>query len=141
MLRENFEDEIYFYNEINDKTINLISDEKFNFLFFEVKPNNVNEYIISLIEILMIIFRNQSSNGSCIIKISDVFHKPIVDIIYILSSLYDKTYILKPNTSNIATFDKYIICKNFQTNKDKITNFKLNYFKLLVFIKKLNEKK
>ena len=30
-----------------------------------------------------------------------------------LSSLYDKTYILKPTTSNITTFEKYIICKGY----------------------------
>jgi hypothetical protein len=89
----------------------------------------------------MIIFKNQCSIGSCIIKINDIFHKPVIDIIYILSSLYEKTYILKPNTSNITTFDKYIICKNFQNNKDKITNLKFNYYKLLVFLKKLNNKR
>lgn len=141
MLRENFEDEIYSYNEINDQNINLISDTKFNFLFFEAKTDNLNQYIISLIKFLLIIFRNQSANGSCVIKINEVFHKPIIDVIYILSSLYEKTYILKPNTSNITTFDKYIVCKNFQINKDKVTNLKLNYFKLIVFLKKLDNKK
>jgi hypothetical protein len=140
MLRESFNDQIVSYNEINDETINLIGNTKFDFLFFEANVSNLNEYIISLIESLMIIFKNQSLHGSCIIKINDVFNKPIIDILYILSSLYEKTYILKPNTSNITTFDKYIICKNFQTNNDKVSNFKLNYYKLLVFLKKLNNK-
>jgi hypothetical protein len=140
MLRENFHDENISYNEINDETISLIGDIKFDFLFFEARNINSNEYIISLIEALMIILKNQSLHGSCIIKINDVFYKPVVDIFYILSSLYEKTYILKPNTSNITTFDKYIICKNFQTNNDKVTNFKLNYYKLLVFLKRLNDK-
>jgi hypothetical protein len=43
-------------------------------------------------------------------------YKPIIDVLYLLSSLYDKVYILKPNTSNISTFEKYIICKNFSVN-------------------------
>jgi len=140
MLRENFDDQIISYNEINDETLNLIGDAKFDFLFFEPKTINLNEYIISLIEVLMLILKNQSLHGSCIIKINEVFHKPVIDILYILSSLYEKTYILKPNTSNITTFDKYIICKNFQTNIDKVTNFKFNYYKLLVFLKRLNDK-
>jgi hypothetical protein len=57
-----------------------------------------------------------------------------------LSSIYDKTYILKPNTSNITTYDKYIICKNFQINENKYKIQKINYFKLLIFLKKLENK-
>ena len=140
MLRENYNDEIFYYNEINNETINLIGDAKFDFLVFESRNTNLNEYISSLIEIIMIILKNQSLNGSCVIKISDIFYKPVIDIIYILSSLYEKTYILKPNTSNITTFDKYIICKTLKSNNEKNSNFKLNYYKLLVFLKKLNGK-
>jgi hypothetical protein len=141
MLRENYKDEIKYYDEINDETIKLIGDEKFNFLFFEASTNNdLNKYIVSLMKILMIIFRNQDNNGSCIIKIGTTFNKPVIDIMYILSSLYEKTYILKPNTSNITSFDKYIICKNFQTNENKQKINKINYFKLLIFEKKLEDK-
>jgi hypothetical protein len=88
----------------------------------------------------MIILRNQSNKGSCIIKISDVFHKPIVDILYVLSSLYERIIILKPNTNNITTFEKYIVCKNFKT-REKNANFKLNYIRLFVFLKKLEGKR
>jgi hypothetical protein len=140
MLRENFNDENLYYDEINDETMLLIGDTKFNCLVFEAKNGNINEYIISLIEIIMTILKNQLLHGICVIKLSDVFYKPVIDILYILSSLYEKTYILKPNTSNITTFDKYIICKNFQSSNDKNSSFKLNYYKLLVFLKKLNGK-
>ena len=140
MLRENFNDEIICYNEINDETMKQISDSKFNFLFFEKKISNTKNYITYLIEILMLIYRNQALNGCCIIKISDIFYKPVIDILYILSSLYEKTYILKPNTSSVTSYDKYIVCKNFQTNSDKTSNFRLNYYKLLVFLKKSENK-
>jgi hypothetical protein len=69
-----------------------------------------------------------------------MFYKPIIDILYLLSSLYDKTYILKPNTSNITSFEKYIVCKGFQINEEKNTNLRLNYFRLLVFLKKFEGK-
>jgi hypothetical protein len=88
----------------------------------------------------MIILRNQMYNGSSIIKIDNIFHKPVVDILYILSSLYEKVYVLKPNTSNITTFDKYIICKNFQYDESKARFLKLNYFRLLIFLKKLENR-
>jgi hypothetical protein len=140
MLRENYSDEIKCFDEINEGNIKLIGDDKFHFLFCESKQANLNQYVISFIDILMVILRNQICGGTCIIKISDIFYKPIIDIIYILSSMYEKTYILKPNTSNITTFDKYIICKNFQINEDKNINLRLNYFRLLVFLKKLEDK-
>jgi len=141
MLRENFNDEISYFNELNETNIKIIGDIKFDFLFFETKNTYLNEYIISLIEFVMVILRNQQSGGNCVIKISEIFHKPIVEILYFLSSLFEKVYILKPNTSNITTFDKYIICKNFQNNETRIKNYKLNYFRLLVFLKKIEDKK
>jgi hypothetical protein len=140
MIRENFDDEIMCYDTITDETTKLIGDKKFDFLFFESKLDNTNEYIISLIEFLMVVLRNQAYEGTCVIKISDVFHKSIVDIIYILASLYDRAYILKPNTSNITTFDKYLVCKKFKNSDDKNINLRLNYFRLLVFLKKLENK-
>jgi hypothetical protein len=140
MLRENYNDEIIYYDTINDEIISSIGEKRFDFIFFETNLSDYNSYIISLIQCLMLILRNQLSGGTCVIKIDNLFHKPIVDVLYILSSLYEKVYILKPNTSNITTFDKYIICKNFFFNEDKIRYFKLNYYKLVVFLKKLENR-
>ena len=138
MMRENYQDEVSCYDNVTDETIKLIGENKFNFMFFEVvDQNNLNSYFVSLIEYLMIIFKNQEFRGTCVIKISDIFYKPVIDIIYILSSLYDKVYIFKPNTSNITTFERYIICKNYLVNDYKTTHLKLNYYKLFVFLKKL----
>jgi hypothetical protein len=140
MLRENFNDEIIYYDEINEDNMKKIEDKKFNFLFVEVESNNFNKYITNLIECLMLIFKNQESGGSCVIKLNHVFHKPVVDILYILSSLYEKVFILKPNTSNITSFDKYIVCKNFQKSESKLMYYKCNYYRLIVFLKKLEGK-
>jgi hypothetical protein len=113
LLRENYNDCNESYNEINDELNILIDKKKYDFLFFETKVDN--HYIVSLIEVLLIILKNQQMNGACVIKISNIFYTPIVEILYILSSLFQKVYIMKPNVSNITTFDKYIVCKNFQT--------------------------
>jgi hypothetical protein len=129
-----------YYDNISDEVINKIGDKKFNFLFFETNKKDYHSYIISLIEYTMVILRNQIYEGTCIMKIDNIFHKPVVDILYFLSSLYEKVYILKPNSSNVTSFDKYIICKNFQYNEDKIRYLKLNYYRLLIFIKKLEDK-
>jgi len=137
MLRENYSDEIFYYDEINDDTIKQIGDNHFEFLFFEADTTNNHCYIISLIKFAMIILRHQLSEGCCIIKMDNLFHKSVVDILYLLASLYDKVYILKPNSNNITTFDKYIVCKNFQYNETKARYLKLNYYRILIFLKKL----
>jgi len=141
MLRENYSDENLYYDEINENIITQIGEKRFDFLFFEANTSTSHSYIISMIQFTMIILRNQLSEGSCIIKIDTIFNKQIVDILYLLASLYDKVYILKPNSSNITTFDKYIVCKNFQYNESKhIIYFKLNYYRMLIFLKKLENK-
>lgn len=140
MMRENYNDENSYYDEINEDNIKSIQDNKFNFLFVEVEANNFNKYITNLIECLMLIFKNQESGGTCVIKLNHIFHKPVVDILYMMSSLYEKVYILKPNTTNITSFDKYIVCKNFQKNESNPLYYKCNYYRLIVFLKKLQDK-
>jgi len=140
MLRENYDDEIIYYDEINEDNMKAIENNKFDFLFVEVDSINFKKYVSNLIECLMLIFKNQESCGSCVIKLNHIFYKPVVDILYILSSLYEKVYVLKPNSSNITTFDKYIVCKNYQKNESKNLHYKCSYYRLLVFLKKLENK-
>jgi hypothetical protein len=136
IIREIFSDEIHFYNnyDLADQNIN---NNKFDYIFYDTNSNN---YFLSIIESLLLVMRNQSHNGTIIIKINDSFHKPVVDALYLLSTLYEKVYLCKPNTNNITTFDKYIVCKKFLHNETSSTYLKQNYLKLLVFIKKYNNK-
>lgn len=55
----------------------------------------------------------QKQGGSFILKIFDTFMNHSVDILYILSSFYDKVYIIKPHTSRYANSEKYVVCKGF----------------------------
>ena len=64
----------------------------------------------------------QKPEGHFILKIFDIFTKTTVDIIYLLSSLYKKVYIVKPNTSRVANSEKYIVCKGFTGNHSKLMN-------------------
>jgi hypothetical protein len=118
LVRENKDDLINHHSKI-EKKINDISDEmrnRYDFLFYEINTNSIHDlnlYIIRFIETIMLLLKYQTTNGTCIIKINHVVHKPIIDLIYILTSLYEKTYIIKPNSSNITSFDKYLVCKNF----------------------------
>jgi hypothetical protein len=82
----------------------------------------------------------QLFGGNIIIKVDNIFYKPVVDMLYILSSLYEKVYITKPNTNNITSFDKYIVCKNFLLGDHFENYLNLNYYRLIIFIKKLDNR-
>ena len=56
----------------------------------------------------------QKKGGSFVLKIFDIFHKPTVDILYLLSYYYSNVSIIKPYTSRIANSEKYVICQNFK---------------------------
>lgn len=55
----------------------------------------------------------QKRGGSFVLKIFDCFMNSTVDLIYLLSSFYEKVYITKPQTSRYANSEKYLVCKNF----------------------------
>jgi len=58
----------------------------------------------------------QKKGGVFILKCFDIFTQATLDLIYILSSMYETVNIFKPQTSRIANSEKYIICKNFKVN-------------------------
>jgi hypothetical protein len=120
MMRENYNNDKFFcYYEYNTELHNWIKNNKFNFIIYEINNiNNINNYIIKFIETVIIITSNLIENGIVIIKIENVFYKPILDIIYLFTSLFEKTYIIKPSTSCISNLDKYIILKNFIIKKN-----------------------
>lgn len=119
-----------FRNNINDKIINeefnydnLINkfiinkyDTQFDLLICEFNPgdySDINKYINNLLLIFAILINYQNSNGTCIIKIDNVFYKAIIDIIFIFSAIYDKVYLIKPSISQITKGDRYIVCKTY----------------------------
>ena len=136
MFRDNYPDQ-HLYFENFDIDNNVSNNIDFDFLFHETDSSN---YFISLIQAIIVILRNQKSHGTSIIKMNDIFHKPIIDILYLLTSLYEKVYICKPNTNNIISFDRFIVCKNFIQDEQSKNYLKVNYLKLIIFLKKLDDK-
>jgi hypothetical protein len=140
--------EILRENKI-DKTIGItnLTNEKYNekefdFIFYELTPEiyeNHNQYIISMLNILKFILKFQSNNGCCIIKISKIFYKSIIDIMFIFTSIYEKVHIIKPYTSNIFKYDKYLVCKGYIVNEKKDFVYKNYYDKISNFLSQYDE--
>lgn len=76
---------------------------------------NYQEIFISKLLFAQVAFAlsMQKKGGSFVLKIFDSFMKHTLDILYILSSFYEKVYIIKPQTSRYANSEKYVVCKGF----------------------------
>jgi 23S rRNA U2552 (ribose-2'-O)-methylase RlmE/FtsJ len=55
----------------------------------------------------------QKKDGCFVLKIFDCFMQHTIDLLYLLSSFYEKVYITKPQTSRFANSERYIVCKKF----------------------------
>lgn len=132
MLRENYNiDKFFCFYEYNSKLHNCIEKNKFNFVIYELNiHDNINLYVINLIELLIIIFNQLKENSIVVLKINNLFHKPILEILYLLNSLFEKTYIIKPTTSDITSFDKYVVLQRLKVSYNDFDLF-LNYNTIL----------
>jgi hypothetical protein len=132
----------YFYKLNSNTDITKIIEKcKFHLFFFEIgfdiePASSIVNYIFTFSNLLLLILRNMHTSGSVILRVSDLFYKPIVDILYYLTSLFETVFIFKPSSSGAIESDKYIVCKHFK--KPDENKMKLNYYKLFVFLKKLN---
>ena len=59
----------------------------------------------------------QKRGGAFIIKMFDTFSKISLDILYLLSNIYETVNFVKPHTSRYANSEKYIVCKNFRLDE------------------------
>ena len=89
-----------------------------DFFFFELEADeykDVNAYARGLVQGCLLLLHNQAANGFAVIKIEEIYFKPVVDILYLLSHWYEKVFLFKPNTSNVGSSEKYLVCKKFMT--------------------------
>ena len=82
---------------------------------FSVDYNNQEPLSVKLIlSQIFYALLMQKIGGTFILKIFDVFSKPSVDCISLLTSFYNHVYIVKPNTSRYANSERYLVCKDFK---------------------------
>ena len=123
IIRDNLKDNHIYLEKWNTDT--FLFNHKINYIFYEIDKNLLTD--ISTFHIcLKIILQYQIYGGIFILKLNKLNCINTIDIIYILSTIYDKVYIIKPNTSNIITFEKYIVCYGYLDNWEKNTNININ---------------
>ena len=82
---------------------------------------NKQEIISSKLIMCQIAFATamQKQGGNFIIKFFDTFTKLSLDLLFLLSNLYNRVYFIKPNTSRQANSEKYIVCKGFRLSSSE----------------------
>jgi len=73
----------------------------------------------------------QKKGGHFVLKIFDIFEYGTIDILYLLSTFYEKVVLMKPYTSRYANSEKYVICKKFKY--DNISDLHKKFIGILSF--------
>jgi hypothetical protein len=103
-------------NPVINNPVTNNNETKLDLIIFEFPKcdyANTTQYIHNMLLSLIIITKYQANLGTCIIKIDNIFYKAIIDIIFLLSSFYDKILLIKPIISNITKGERFIVCKSF----------------------------
>lgn len=76
--------------------------------------------------------------GIFICKIFDFFLKETINLIYILTLLFDQVYIHKPKFSRLSNSEKYLVCLNYKGYDKNIINELIRYYKTSKIIIKVD---
>jgi 23S rRNA U2552 (ribose-2'-O)-methylase RlmE/FtsJ len=150
-LRNNKNDEYYVYIEKGtDNTGNILSRENFVHCYRKYKNSmdlitgdggvdfsedfNNQEYTATKLIIAQVVYTlaMQSNNGNFVLKVFDTFSRAMIDILYLLSSLYKYVYVMKPQTSRYANSEKYMITLIFS-----VQIYILKHYLMLVIVEHL----
>jgi hypothetical protein len=156
LIHSEYQDDVMkcVYKQCPTMAFGSNTKSQYEFIYREIKHSiSLDHYVTEMVKALMMLLDSQTDNGIAIIRTNYLYHRPILDVIYILSSMYEKVYIVKPNTSNAMSYDKYIVCINkipnpelYQTNYDILAS-KMNkrlysivdHNLPLIFINKIND--
>lgn len=124
-------------NEIYGNSIDFITaDGGVDFsVDFSNQENNMTQLIYGQIVFALCI---QKPGGSFVLKIFDCFMKSTVELLALLSSVYDNVYITKPYTSRSANSEKYIVCKGFNHSSVQLYPYLFFSFKEMLETKNTN---
>jgi hypothetical protein len=131
------EDNFLYYNEkFFDKFDIVTADGGIDFSA-DFEKQEIMAFKLILCEIFYAITMLKE-NGCFVLKIFDIFYKPTLQCIYLLSSLFKECIITKPKTSRTANSEKYIVCKYFDsTNRNVLIS---KFYKILKVINNLDKK-
>jgi hypothetical protein len=131
----NIENLMYIYNNFKHTKDFITGDGGFD---FSIDFNKQEESSLNLIfaEICFAIVL-QKKGGSFVLKVFDTFTSCSIELLYLLSYLYETVHITKPLPSRPANSEKYIVCTNFKM-VNNINDIYVNIFENFYKIKSNN---
>ena len=102
----------YCYDTYNGQMDILTGDGGFDFSFQYPQQEQVSTKLI-LCQIAFAVAM-QKTGGTFILKVYDTFTRLSLDLLFLLTNLYEQVSLLKPNTSRFANSEKYVVCKGFR---------------------------
>ena len=119
--------EITVYESI-DKVDNteLLTKDYFDYFFIELKSDNLNDpnkYILNQIKTIVLIINKLNLGSLLIIKLDYLFYQPVLEFVYVITSMFEKTLLVKPVTSDTVSLEKYLVCKNLKNNSFDISSY------------------
>jgi hypothetical protein len=106
---DNFKDCVQKYVNTMD-TVTADGGFDFSVDFNKQESNALSLVLVEVCYAIML----QKQAGNFVLKLFDMFLKPTVDILYLLSLAYEEVHVVKPNTSRYANSERYIVCKKFK---------------------------
>jgi hypothetical protein len=66
-----------------------------------------------------------------------LYHRPILEMVYLLTSMYEQVYVMKPNASNVFEDSRYLVCKKFRERLEE--NKDVNFVLPAYFLNKIED--
>lgn len=111
---DNFKDCVQKYANTMD-TVTADGGFDFSVDFNKQESNALSLVLVEVCYAIML----QKHKGNFVLKLFDMFLKPTVDILYLLSLAYEEVHVVKPNTSRYANSERYIVCKRFKPDDSR----------------------
>jgi len=126
----NYENLMYCQEKYKNSMDIITADGGFDFsVNYDKQEGMALKLIISQIAYAITM---QKKGGTFILKVFDLFLKPSVQLIYLLSCCYEKVYVIKPHTSRMANSERYIVCKRFTLDcSSELSNKFISILKVL----------
>jgi len=89
---------------------------------FDYSPNYTSQEPVSthlIFSQIAFALALQKKKGHFILKVFDTFTQITLDLLFLLTNLYEQVQVVKPQSSRAANSEKYVVCKHFKLEADQ----------------------
>jgi len=80
----------------------------------------------------------QKKGGNFVLKVFDMCTQVSIDVAFLLNSLYEEVFIVKPHTSRYANSERYLVCKGFALKQTE--SYAIRFYQILTGLRNKSQK-